>query len=184
MKPDSTTETYVAMKLRIENWRWAGVPFYLRAGKRLPKRVTEIAIVFRPAPHSHLPQHGARGQGAERARAANPAQRRDLSVLRREDAGPRDPHRSRRDGLPLLRSVRLRTRPRRYERLLHDALLGESTLFARRDEVEGAWAIIDAVVAGWRQGPAPDLPNYAAGTWNPEEAVELLTRDRRWWRRL
>ena len=183
VKPGSITDTYVALKLRIENWRWAGVPFYLRAGKRLPKRVTEIAICFKPAPHSIFRSTGrAAKEPNVLALRIQPNEGISLSF------GAKMPGSEIRID-PVQMDFRYSAAfgaepPEAYERLLHDALVGDSTLFARRDEVDGAWTIVDAIVNGWNQSPAPDFPNYAAGTWNPEEAVELLTRDRRWWRKL
>ena len=182
VRPDSITETYLAMKLRIENWRWAGVPFYLRSGKRLAKRVTEIAIAFKPAPHSIF-----RGAGLD-AREPNV-----LALRIQPDEGISLSFGAKMPG-PEIRIDPVRMDflystsfggdpPEAYERLLLDAILGDSTLFARRDEVEGAWAIVDALVAGWQAGPAPEFPNYEAGTWNPPDAEKLIARDGRRWRR-
>src|SRR5262249_25684199 len=160
VKPGSTTDTYVALKLRIENWRWAGVPFYLRAGKRLPKRVTEIAISFKPAPHSIFRSTGrAAKEPNVLALRIQPNEGISLSF------GAKMPGSEIRID-PVQMDFRYSTAfgtepPEAYERLLHDALVGDSTLFARRDEVEGAWVIVDAIVDGWRQGPDPDFPNYA-----------------------
>ncbi len=180
--PASMTETYVAMKLRIDNWRWAGVPFYLRSGKRLAKRVTEIAIAFKPAPHSIFRQAGLAAREPNiLALRIQPDEGISLSFGAKMP-GPEiriDPVR-----MDFLYSTSFGgDPPEAYERLLLDAILGDSTLFARRDEVEGAWSIVDAIVGGWESGPVPEFPNYEAGTWNPPDAETLMARDGRRWRR-
>jgi glucose-6-phosphate 1-dehydrogenase len=181
--PASTVETYVALKLLIDNWRWSGVPFYLRHGKRLPKRSTEIAIQFRPAPQLLFSQTNAS--------ALEP----NLLVLRLQPN----------DGIALrfgakipgpgmeIRSVMMdfgfgstfgRESAESYERLLLDAMQGEASLFTRRDETEAAWRIITSILDGWRHQPAPSFPNYEAGTWGPQAAHDLLAREGRSWARL
>ena len=178
----SVTSTYVAWRVFLDNWRWAGVPFYLRVGKRLPKRVTEIAIVFKQVPHSLFRQSG--GLTAER----------NVLVLRiQPDEGISLTFGSKTPG-PNLRVDPVRMDflysssfgaqpPEAYERLILDALKGDGTLFARRDEVEAAWSLVESVIAGWEAMPAPSFPNYAAGSWGPREAEELIGRDGRSWRR-
>jgi len=177
--PRSTTETFVAVKLTVDNWRWAGVPFYLRTGKRLPKRVSEIAVEFKQAPHPFLP-------GGSRQRA-----RRNVLVIRIQPD----------DGLALRLDVKvpgpsMRVRPvdmsflykeafggespDAYQRLLLDAMRGDSTLFARTDEVEAAWSLVTPLLDGTCAEGEPPL--YAAGSWGPPEADELLARDGHRWR--
>ena len=179
----SVTETYVAMRLNVDNWRWAGVPFYLRSGKRLPKRETEIAIVFKPAPHSIF-----------RRTSVDAMEPNVLAIQIQPDEGISLSFGAKVPG-PAIRvdPVRMDFRystsfggdpPEAYERLILDALIGDSTLFARRDEVEAAWKIVDAIVEGWREGPPPQFPNYEAGTWNPPDADARLAREGRRWRRL
>ncbi|MBK8598388.1 MAG: glucose-6-phosphate dehydrogenase [Holophagales bacterium] len=180
--PASGRETYAAWKLQIENWRWAGVPFYLRAGKRLPKRVTEIAITFKTPPIALF------------RRAGVLVQEPNVLVLRiQPDEGIALRIGAKQPG-PTMRveTVKMDFKysehfgektPDAYERLLLDALHGDPTLFARRDEVEAAWELVTAVLDVWRENPARDLPNYEAGTWGPEGAMELLARDGRRWRR-
>ncbi len=180
--PGSLRETYAAWKLQIENWRWAGVPFYLRAGKRLPKRVTEIAITFKTPPIALF------------RRAGVLAQEPNVLVLRiQPDEGIALRIGAKQPG-PTMRvdTVKMDFRysehfggktPDAYERLLLDALNGDGTLFARRDEVEAAWELVSAVLDVWRESPPRDLPNYEAGMWGPEGATELLARDGRRWRR-
>lgn len=178
----SLSETYAAWKLQVENWRWAGVPFYLRAGKRLPKRVTEIAITFKTPPIA-LFRHAGCAVGEP-----------NVLVLRiQPDEGIALRIGAKRPG-PTMRveTVKMDFRyaehfgekpPDAYERLLLDALNGDGTLFARRDEVEAAWELVEGVLDVWAESPPPDLPNYEAGTWGPEAATELLARDGRRWRR-
>jgi len=180
--PSSNTDTYVAMRLSIENWRWAGTPFYLRTGKRLPRRATEIAIQFKSPPHLPFidtpveaiapnlltlriqPDEGASLKFVSKV----PGPRVDLRTVSMDFA---------------YGSSFLRASPEAYERLLLDALIGDSTLFARWDEVERAWEIVDDVLASWAS-QGGDFPNYEAGTWGPEAADDLLARDGRRWRRL
>jgi glucose-6-phosphate 1-dehydrogenase len=180
--PNSTTETYVAMKLFIDNWRWAGVPFYMRTGKRLVKRVTEIAIQFKPVPH--------------RLFQSNETDRLDPNVLVLEiqpDEGIDLNFKVKVPGPSFeLRPVNMVfgygtafqvQLPEAYERLLLDAMLGDRTLFIRRDEVEAAWSIIENVIDGWARQDVKSLPTYEAGTWGPIEAEMLLAREGRAWRK-
>jgi glucose-6-phosphate 1-dehydrogenase len=180
--PDSRTDTYAALRVEIDNWRWAGVPFYLRSGKRLPLRMTEIAIAFKPAPHQ--PFRGLDG--------APPPNELVISVQPNEGAtlqiAAKNPGTALR-----MRPVQmdfqygtsfLRESPEAYERLLHDALLGDATLFTRADEVEAAWQIVDPVLEAWADEISPEPQPYAAGSAGPECADELLMRDGRAWRAL
>jgi glucose-6-phosphate 1-dehydrogenase len=190
---DSLRETYVAMKLDVDNWRWAGTPFYLRTGKRLPKRATEIAIQFRRVPHSPFGGLVATPAGILPKDSIDP----NLLVLRiQPDEGitlrfsakvPGQSLRIRTVNMDFLYgSAFLTASPEAYERLLLDCMLGDSTLFAREDEVEEAWRICTAILDGWRAHP-PDLegtPNYESGTWGPHAARDFMARDGRQWRRL
>jgi glucose-6-phosphate 1-dehydrogenase len=180
--PASSTETFVAARLSVDNWRWAGVPFYLRSGKRLPKRETEIAIAFKAAPYSVFRRSmpGTLGPNILALRI-QPDEGISLSF------GAKVPGQIRIEPVQMdfLYSEAFGGRPpEAYERLLLDAMHGDSTLFARRDEVEGAWKIVDAIIAGWQAAGAAPIPEYAAGSWNPKEADELLARDGRAWRKL
>jgi len=183
--PDSATETFVAMRLTLDTWRWAGVPFFIRAGKRLPKRVTEIAIQFKSAPTLLF---GADADES-RLRSAN------LLALRiQPDEGISLAFDAKAPGMRVrLQPVKMDFRygssfgqpsPEAYERLLLDAMLGDSTLFTRADEVEYAWRFVDSIIAGWRAQQPPQFPNYAAGTWGPAEAEQLLEATNARWRRL
>jgi glucose-6-phosphate 1-dehydrogenase len=179
--PDSQTETYVAAKLFVDNWRWADTPFYVRTGKRLARRETTIAIQFKRAPHPPFEVDEAEGlrpnvllihiqpdEGVSLAVGAKvPGQGLSIRTVHMDFLYGG----SFRVGLP-----------EAYERLILDCLLGDATLFTRADEVEEQWAIVDAMVAPWRRD-RPHFPNYAAGTWGPASADELLRRDGRSWRR-
>ena len=179
--PQSLTETYVAAKLYVDNWRWADTPFYVRMGKRLARRETTIAIEFKRAPHPPFEEAAAEGlqpnvllvhvqpdEGVSLAIAAKvPGQGMNLRTV----------------NMDFLYGGAFRTGlPEAYERLILDALVGDATLFTRIDEVEEQWALVDAIVAAWGRD-RPAFPNYAAGTWGPPTADELLRRDGRSWRR-
>ena len=178
---DSRTETFVAMRLMIDNWRWAGVPFYLRTGKRLPGRSTHVVIQFRRAPFMlfretqvenmmpnqlvlHIqPEEGISLQFA--AKVPGPVMRLgtvDMNFEYQEYFG-KQPSTG-------------------YERLLHDCMIGDQTLFQRADMVEAGWAVVNPMLDLWRALPPRNFPNYASGTWGPKEAEELLERDGRRWR--
>jgi glucose-6-phosphate 1-dehydrogenase len=179
--PDSMTETYVAAKLYIDNWRWADTPFYVRMGKRLARRETTIAIQFKRAPHPPFEE-----TSAEELRP------NVLLVHVQPDEGVSLAIGAKVPGLGMqIRTVHMdflyggtfRTgMPEAYERLIVDALLGDGTLFTRADEVEEQWLLVDTIVAAW-QRDRPAFPNYAAGTWGPPSADDLLRRDGRSWRR-
>jgi glucose-6-phosphate 1-dehydrogenase len=180
---ESSTETYVAMKMLIDNWRWADVPFYLRTGKRLPRRVTEIAIqfkrapfvLFRDTPVEHLSPN----------RLVMHIQPEEGITLRFSAKVP-GPH-------VHLGSVSMdfkysdyfgATPSTGYERLLYDAMAGDATLFQRGDMVETAWSVVDPILDAWKATPPRSFPNYASGTWGPAEADELLRGDGRQWREI
>ncbi len=180
--PASTVETYVALKLEVDNWRWAGTPFYLRTGKRLPKRATEIAIQFKQAPH--LPFGPAAAAELEANALVVRIQPDEGASLKFAAKIPGPAMRIRSVNMDFLYGASfLVDSPDAYERLLLDCMLGDATLFARQDEVEEGWALIDDVQAGWQIAPPPDFPNYAAGSWGPVATDELLARDHRRWRR-
>jgi glucose-6-phosphate 1-dehydrogenase len=179
--PNSRTETYVAMKLEVDNWRWAGVPFYIRTGKRLPKRTTEVALQFQRVPHL----------------AFNAAESRELRpnalVLRiQPDEGVALRFGAKVPGQAFqVRDVLmdmsygaafLEEAPDAYERLLLDAMVGDPTLFIRSDEVDQAWQIVQPILTTWADRQVP-LAGYAAGTWGPRQADQLIERDGRQWRR-
>ena len=179
----STTETYVAMKMFIDNWRWAGVPFYLRTGKHLPKRVTEIAIQFKQAPLMLFKRSEAHGQ-------VEP----NILVLRiQPDEGISLKFGAKVPGTEMqIRSVNMdffygssfvRQQPEAYERLILDCMVGDSTLFTRRDEVEAQWGFIQGILDEWKNEPRETILTYDAGSWGPQIADEFIWRDGRRWRR-
>jgi glucose-6-phosphate 1-dehydrogenase len=179
--PDSRTETFVAMKLLIDNWRWADVPFYLRTGKRLPGRSTNVVIQFRRAPFvlfrdtpvenllpNQLVLHIQPEEGISlrfAAKVPGPAMRLD----------PVDMDFQYKDYFGSQPSTG-------YERLLHDCMIGDATLFQRADMVEAGWCVVSPVLDVWKALPPRNFPNYPAGTWGPKESEELLERDGRRWR--
>ncbi|MCY1139702.1 glucose-6-phosphate dehydrogenase [Actinoplanes sp. Pm04-4] len=178
--PLSRTETYAAMRLNVDNWRWAGVPFYVRTGKRLPARVTEVALQFQRPPHLPIPQDQLTGLEA------------DALILRIQPN----------EGISLRfgakvpgHSFRVRTAsmdfsyeqtfaeesPEAYERLLLDALLGDPTLFIRSDEVEQSWRVVDPIIEHWASDNSP-IPTYEAASWGPADADRLIGRSGRAWK--
>ncbi|HEV2561048.1 MAG TPA: glucose-6-phosphate dehydrogenase [Rhizomicrobium sp.] len=178
---DSPTETYVALKLRIDNWRWAGVPFYLRTGKRMPRRSTEIAIRFKQAPFALF-----RDTEVDQMAA-------DWLILKiQPDEGIRLRFNAKRPGPGVaLEGVAMdfkykdwfkQTPNVGYETLLYDCFIGDATLFQRADQVEAAWAAVQPVLNAWSAAPPKRFPNYAAGAEGPSAADELIARDGRTWR--
>jgi len=181
VNPESTTPTYVAMKLMVDNWRWQGVPFYLRTGKRLPKKVSEIAIQFRHVPLLIF-------QSAAQQTNANVLSMRiqpnEGIALRFEAKMPGSELRTRTVEMDFSYGSSFGvTSADAYNRLLLDAMLGDQTLFTRSDEVEEAWRIVTPALAAWDAPADPaSVPQYEAGTWEPTEAEFLLNRDGRRWR--
>ncbi len=176
--PDSGTETYVAARLHVDNWRWAGVPFYVRSGKRLAKRITEVALRFRDVPHRLFTQPLAANT---LALGIQPDEGITLG-FNSKVPGPR----------PRIQPVGMDFRygtsfglepPEAYERLILDAILGDATLFIRRDEVETSWGIVDSLFAGWAE-TRTRVRGYPAGSWGPQEADDLVAHGGRAWRRL
>jgi glucose-6-phosphate 1-dehydrogenase len=186
VKPESTTETYVALRVLIDNWRWADVPFYVRVGKRLPKGGTEIGIHFKNAP----------GVLFNRDLDGVSAGSQNVLVIRiQPDEGVSLRIQSKMPGASVrIQPVKMdfnygtsfgKASPEAYERLLLDAMAGDATLFARRDEVEEAWRFIDDIEIAWHEKEGqPGLFFYPAGSWGPTEADQLIEEDRRDWRRL
>jgi glucose-6-phosphate 1-dehydrogenase len=182
VNPGSNTETYVAVEFQVDNWRWAGVPFYVRAGKRLANQLTEIAVHFKRTPqalfsrnlddvHHNIitmriqPNEGiALNFGAKTPGTQMRASRVNMDFSYRDAFGT--------------------ATPVAYETLLLDAMRGDATLFTRRDEVEAEWRIITPIEEAWSQLPAPRFPNYAAGSEGPGDADSLIKRDRNLWRSL
>lgn len=175
---DSDTETFVAIKAHVDNWRWKGVPFYLRTGKRLPKRVTEIIIQFRCVPHSIFAGKGATMQPNRLVIGIQPEENITLSLMAKVPGLDREGIRLRQVPLNIAMQDAFSGAVRRiaYERLLLDLVEGDQTLFVRRDEVEAQWDWIDAIRAGWEtEGLTPKT--YTAGSWGPSAAIALAERD-------
>ena len=176
----SATETFAALKLRIDNWRWAGVPFYLRTGKRMPRRATEIRIMFKPVPHPLFAQEAAHGiEPNVLAIRIQPDEGIHLKVAAKE---PGQANQLRDVRMDFYYKTAFGGAPgEAYETLLIDAMRGDSTLFNRKDEVEAAWSLITPILEYWQNTAPTDFPNYAAGTWGPSAANDLLARDGRQW---
>jgi glucose-6-phosphate 1-dehydrogenase len=177
----SGTETFVALKVHIDNWRWRGVPFYLRTGKRMPARKSEIFVQFKPVPHSIFEDRGSTLSANKLVLGLQPEEYVRLLVMTKEPGLDRDGILLRE--LPLDLSLTTAFSGRRriaYERLLLDLIEGDSTLFVRRDEVEAQWRWIDAIRVGWsRMGMVPE--QYAAGSWGPSASLALAARDDVYW---
>jgi glucose-6-phosphate 1-dehydrogenase len=175
---DSITETYAALRLEVDNWRWAGVPFYLRTGKRLARKVTEIAVTLKPVPHLAFSEGGSLGvQPNQLLLTLQPNEGVSLQL------GAKIPG-TRMKIRPvnmefLYGTAFLSQSPEAYERLITDAMRGDATLFTRNDEVEAQWRICDPIVTAWAATPGP-LPTYEAGSQGPEEANSLLRDGDRW----
>jgi glucose-6-phosphate 1-dehydrogenase len=175
---DSRTETYVTLRLEVDNWRWAGVPIYLRTGKRLARKVTEIAVTLKPVPHLAFEAQGSVGvQPNQIILAMQPNEGVSIS-LGAKIPGTR--MRIRPVNMEFLYGTSfLSQSPEAYERLILDAMRGDATLFTRNDEVEAQWRIIDPILEGWEKDDSP-LPTYPAGTQGPEEANSILAPGHRW----
>ncbi len=178
--PDSTIETFAAIRFFVDNWRWQDVPFYMRTGKRLPARISEVVIQFRPVPHQSFPATAIRDWQPNRL------------VLRiQPDEGILLRFQAKRPGLRvnlspvamqfLYREAFRAKPPEAYETLLVDVMLGDATLFKRTDQIEAAWSIMTPILEAWRTSAPPDFPNYASGTWIVEPAEVLIARDGRNW---
>jgi glucose-6-phosphate 1-dehydrogenase len=180
---DSRTPTYAALKLHVSNWRWAGVPFYLRTGKRLARKLTEIAVILRPVPHIALQSSGSVGiQANQIVFTLQPDEGVSVSI------GAKIPG-SRMRIRPVNMEFRYGTAflsesPEAYERLILDAMRGDATLFTRNDEIEALWGIIDPILEAWDTDTSSEIPQYAAGSSGPDAAAELIQDDARMWRRL
>ncbi|MDD5712171.1 MAG: glucose-6-phosphate dehydrogenase [Smithellaceae bacterium] len=177
---DSTTETYAAVRFFVDNWRWQDVPFYLRTGKRLPSRVSEVSIQFRPVPHRSFP-----------AMAMRDFQPNRLMLRIQPDEGILLRFQAKRPGIQMHLSPvdmhffyqeAFRAAPREaYETLLVDVIMGDETLFKRADQIEAAWSVITPILEAWESSAPPDFPNYAAGDWVVEPASVLIAQDGRNW---
>ena len=184
VSPESATETFAALELFVDNWRWQGVPFYLRTGKKLAKRVTEISLHMRAIP---LCLFG-------RPEVCDRIEPNVLTLRIQPDEGISLRFASKVPGLDVqvgtvaMDMSYLETfggePPEAYERLLLDAMRGDATLFSRRDAVEASWAWLTPILDYFERNPPRDFPNYEPGSWGPEPAADLMRRDRRFWRNL
>ena len=176
---NSRTETYAALRLHVSNWRWAGVPFYLRTGKRLARKVTEIAVTLKPVPHLAFQSSGSVGvQANQIILTVQPDEGVSVS-LGAKIPGPRMRIR------PVNMEFRYGTSfisqsPEAYERLILDAMRGDATLFTRDDEIEALWGIIDPILTAWHQDITSAIPQYRSGSTGPVDADALLDDGRRW----
>ncbi len=179
VSPTSRTETYAALRLHVSNWRWAGVPFYLRTGKRLARKVTEIAVTLKPVPHLAFQSAGSVGvQANQIILTVQPDEGVSVS-LGAKIPGPRMRIR------PVNMEFRYGTSflsesPEAYERLILDAMRGDATLFTRNDEIEALWGIIDPILTAWHEDTTSPIPQYPAGSAGPQEADALLDGGRKW----
>jgi glucose-6-phosphate 1-dehydrogenase len=177
----SGTETFVALKVHVDNWRWQGVPFYLRTGKRLPDRRTEVAVQFKAVPHSMFEARGGKLEANRLRLRLQPEEDVRLSVMGKVPGLDRDGMRLEDVSLDLSLATAFGAQPRRiaYERLMLDFLEGDPTLFVRRDEVEAQWAFIDTVRAGWKEAGIVPQP-YDAGSWGPDSSFGKDGDKNRW----
>jgi glucose-6-phosphate 1-dehydrogenase len=171
--PDSNTETFAALRLYVDNWRWQDVPFYLRTGKRLPRQASEVSIQFRAVPHQSFPAEATRDW--QPSRLVISIQPDEGIVLRFQAKHP--------GSKMVLQPVDMQfsyrqsfdaPSPEAYVTLLADVIHNDATLFMRADQVEAAWRILMPVLETWKASPPSDFPNYAAGTWGPDAAQGLL----------
>jgi glucose-6-phosphate 1-dehydrogenase len=180
VNPNSNIETFAAVKLFVDNWRWQDVPFYLRTGKRLRSRISEITIQFKPVPHQSFPSIAV--LQSQPNRLVIRIQPQEGIVIRFQAKQPGE--------TMMLRPVDMKFSykdtfkippPEAYETLLLDVMLGDSTQFMRADQLEIAWSVLQPILERWESIPPPDFPNYAAGSWGPEEAAVLIAQDGRIW---
>lgn len=179
VNPQSNVETYAALELYIDNWRWVGVPFYLRAGKRLPKRATEIAIAFKEVPGILFSEGGKKNENNVLVIRIQPNEGISLKINCKVP------------GSSNIQPVKMDFRygsyfgiapPEAYERLICDCMMGDYTLFARNDEVLTSWKLLTPILKRWEEKPPADFPNYQSGTWGPKKADEMLASSNRTWR--
>ena len=181
VSPRSRTETFAPLKLFVDNWRWQGVPFYLRTGKRLSRQHSEVAIQFRPVPHRSFPAEASRAWHPSRLVLSIQPEEGIVMSFQAKYPGPK----------LLLRPVEMQftyqdgfaiPTPDAYETLLWDVMNNDPTLFMRADQIEAAWQVLLPVLERWAEASPRNFPNYAAGTWGPKAADELLARAGHRWR--
>ncbi len=182
VNPQSAVETYAALEVNIDNWRWSGVPFYLRSGKRLPKRASEIAVVFKEVPGILFSQAGRKMEQNILTIRIQPNEGISLRINTKVP-GPSSPIQPVKMDFSYGSYFGL-TPPEAYERLICDCLLGDKTLFARDDEVLASWKFVTPILNRWAENAPNDFPNYPSGTWGPKAADEMLAKRGRAWRLL
>ena len=180
VNPKSSTETFAAVKFHIDNWRWQGVPFYVRSGKRMPEKMSVITIQFRPVPHQIFPSQVADGLQPNR-----------ITISINPDTGIKVRFQAKKIGLEMALNPADMTfnyaqsydeqQPEAYETLLYDVMTNDATLFMRSDEVEAAWEVVMPIVEAWEAHASIDFPNYAVDSWGPEAAEQLIAKDGYHW---
>jgi glucose-6-phosphate 1-dehydrogenase len=178
--PDSTTETYAALKLFVDNWRWQDVPFYLRTGKRLPARVSQVIISLRPVPHQSFPTTAVEQWQSNRLVINIQPEESILLHFQAKRPGPIMRLSPASMQFQYQETFKVAS-PEAYETLLLDVIVGDATQFMRADQIEAAWSVITPVLEVWQAAPSTNFPNYASGTWGPEGAEILIARDGRSW---
>jgi glucose-6-phosphate 1-dehydrogenase len=175
---DSVTETFAAVRLQVDNWRWAGVPFYIRTGKALARKTTEIVITLKPVPHLAFEQQGSLGVHPNQLiLAVQPNEGVSMSLMAKI---PGSRMRVRPVNMEFLYGTSfLSQSPEAYERLILDTMRGDATLFARNDEVEAAWRIVDPILEAWQKDSGP-IPQYKAGSSGPAEEDSIVLNEDKW----
>lgn len=180
--PDSVTPTFAALRLRIDNWRWAGVPFYIRTGKRLPEKLTEVAVHFKPTPHMMFSPDSGRPLHTNWLVFRLQPEEGVLNTFVAKQPGPEICLTPVTSTFLYADAFGVEEPPRAYAWLLHDVMQGDQTLFARADWIDEAWKIVDPAIEEWQGKPPEDLPNYSPGSWGPTASEALIRSDGRNWR--
>jgi glucose-6-phosphate 1-dehydrogenase len=183
VNPASTTETYLAARIFVDNWRWAGVPFYIRSGKTMPKRATEIAIQFKQVPLSLFGWRNVAGDAPNILVLCIQPNEGIILTFGAKAPGPVNQIEPVKMNFDYVETFGGEP-PEAYERLLLDCITGDATLFTRTDEVQAAWEFVNGILDGWSANPVRNLPVYEAGTWGPPGVDEFIGRDGRAWREL
>ncbi len=180
VSPDSTAETFAAVKLFVDNWRWQDIPFYLRTGKRLASKVSEIEIHFRPVPHQSFPKTAIQAWQSNRLIIHIQPREGIILAFQAKQPGPALQLSPVNMHFSYQETFKSRS-PEAYETLLADVMAGDATLFMRADQVEASWSILTPILKVWENKAPKDFPNYASGTWGPETAPALIAQDGRTW---
>jgi glucose-6-phosphate 1-dehydrogenase len=178
--PNSGTETFAAVKFFVDNWRWQDVPFYLRTGKRLPTRISQAFIQFKPVPHQSFPSEATVAWQPNRLVIRIQPEESILLRFQAKEPGP-DMRLSPVEMRFCYRDAFKVSPPEAYETLLLDVIRKDATLFMRADQIETAWSVVTPIIEAWETTKPTDFPNYQAGTWGPESAETLIAQDGRSW---